>query len=776
VLRRALLAALVISISLLEPRSLLAWAEEEFAGPFPTWVDARQDYRAVGDGKADDTEALQNALDAIVTHRRGSVLYIPAGTYRITRALTVRRKVHGDGMAITLVGEDPATTTLVWDGEQGGTLLEWDAWYSKISRLTLDGAGRAGQMLRYGPAFSTYNETSDLTFRDADCGLVFGEPATAGQAENTVLRCRFLRCQTGLMTDNWNSMDIWVWHSHFADCRRAIHNVMGNWHVWQCLFERSTESDLSIENLMVFSVVNNTSIGSKMFMNFGTGHRWGSPTSVTGNRVIDPTGDWAVKLGNTGPYLIADNQFRLSGSTRGVQMTWGDQVFVGNTYSRSDAVEERGRFRRIADRVVPRDEISAALPALPSTPPNRQRKVFDIVPGAVSGVVQEVIDQAVQHGGERSVIHLSAGRHDVNETIVIPAGCDAQIMGDGSDPLATRLTWTGKQGGMLMRLEGPSRVTLRDIYIDAGRGQGIVIENADQRGGRIFADQLHIAGPGSGKAEGRAMLRIDGLEQTDVQLRALQGAAGASTWVEVVGGPNADAATNQISVFNGASQIGYRQYDVRNGGKLVVRGVYHEGDSPDYQGMLLNDRGSLTMDAMRFSLYGKATPPAVTLENFRGEFAVATSMFTPSEPQNMARVELRGDGSATDALVMGNQFWQYRPSDNPQTIWRNTARPPARGGFIANNLNSKSGEVAPNNYLFLNNVGDDSASMEWKSPTGVEKGTLGVDDVTILRHLAPLREASVWQPGEVPAGATDVSLYRVRIATDGLPCVEIRAH
>jgi hypothetical protein len=302
-----------------------------------------------------------------------------------------------------------------------------------------------------------------------------------------------------------------------------------------------------------------------------------------------------------------------------------------------------------------------------------------------------------------------------------------------------------------------------------------VIEKADQPGGRIFADQLHVAGPGRGKAEGRALLRINGLEQTDLQLRALQGVAGASTWVEVVSGPHADAATNQISVFTGAGQIGYRMYDVRSGGKLVVRGVYHEGDASDYQGLLLNDRGSLSLDATRFSLYGKAKPPVAALESFRGQFTVATSMFTPSEPQNMARVELRGDGSATDALVMGNQFWQYRPGDNPQTIWRNTARPPARGGFIANNLNSKSGEVAPNNYLFLNNIGDDLGSTEWKSPTGIERGQLGVDDATILRHLAPLREARVWQPSEVAAGATDVSLYRVRIATDGLPCVEIRA-
>ena len=155
---------------------------------------------------------------------------------------------------------------------------------AKIDMLTFDGAGRAGTALCYGPAFSTYNESSDLTFRDATNGLVFGGPATAGQAENLVLRCQFLRCGVGIQTVNWNSMDIWVWYCRFEDCGRGIHNVMGNWHVWQSLFLRSRKTDVGIQNLMAFSVVNNTSVGSNRFFDFSSGHSWGSPTSLTGNR------------------------------------------------------------------------------------------------------------------------------------------------------------------------------------------------------------------------------------------------------------------------------------------------------------------------------------------------------------------------------------------------------------------------------------------------------------------------------------------------------------
>ncbi|HZU34809.1 MAG TPA: glycosyl hydrolase family 28-related protein, partial [Gemmataceae bacterium] len=124
------------------PRSQAA-TDEEFIGPFPSWRNLKRDYGARGDGQADDTTALQKALDDLVKHERSCVLYIPQGTYRLTRTVKTIRKVHTDCQGVAIIGADPATTILKWDGRQGGTLFQWDAWYSKISRLTLDGSGRA---------------------------------------------------------------------------------------------------------------------------------------------------------------------------------------------------------------------------------------------------------------------------------------------------------------------------------------------------------------------------------------------------------------------------------------------------------------------------------------------------------------------------------------------------------------------------------------------------------------------------------------------------------
>ena len=218
---------------------------EEFAGPFPSWRNLKTDYGAVGDGLTDDASALQRALDDLVLHQDFCVLYVPAGQYRLTRTVKTLRHKHTDCNGIAIIGESPETTIFRWDGPAGGTVVNYDAWYSKISRLTIDGAGRAGVALAYGPSFSTYNESSDLVLRDAGIGLLLGDRQTMGQAENEVLRCHFSRCSVaGIRTGCFNTLDIWVWYCSFEDCGYGLYNGAGAFLVWQNVFLRSTTSPM----------------------------------------------------------------------------------------------------------------------------------------------------------------------------------------------------------------------------------------------------------------------------------------------------------------------------------------------------------------------------------------------------------------------------------------------------------------------------------------------------------------------------------------------------
>jgi ferredoxin-like protein FixX len=743
--------------------SVATGAEEEFAGPFASWKNVRTDYGAVGDGKADDSDAVQKALDDIQKHQAACVLYFPAGTYRITKTVHTARKAHTDCMGVAIVGQDPATTTIRWDGPDGGMMVKYDAWYSAIRRLTLDGAGKAGIALAYGDAFSTYNETADMVFQDVRDGMSMATGGN-GQAENEVLRCTFRRCSgAGLRTNNYNSMDIWAWYCRFEDCAYGLYNGAGNFHAFQCLFLRSTKMDIGSANLMVFSFINNTSIGSKCFMDWAGGHSWGSPTSITGNRIVEPTGEFAIRLGNGGPYVLMDNAIRSRAGVTApaVHMTWGDQALVGNTYTVADAVKKAGRSRIVDDKVVAPSAIDATEPKMPATPPRRDRRIFDVVApapaaaaggqtGAATAAIQAAVDQAATLAGQRPIVHLPMGVYKIDRTVTVPAGCDVQIVGDGAAETATVLKWTGKDAGPVFRLAGPSRATIRDLGIYPGAATGVLVEGADQPGGRVFADQLNAGGGTAEKPSAYGVL-ADGIEQSDVLLRCLQGGSDCGKWVEVTGGPARQAgkdAPGQVSVLAGATGTAQAQYSVGKGGRLVVRSVYHEMSSQAPQGIGLSDCGVLAIDATRFSYKTSPTRPLVLLDGFRGEFALLTALLMPVNSTHTARIQITGDGARCNALCMADQFWINEPGVDADKVWLADAKPaPAGAAMLLCNMNSNTKGALP------------------KGGFGVLEPRGAADDEFLRRMLAPIRQCRVWLPAEAAAGKTDLALHRVIVGT-----------
>lgn len=72
---------------------------------------------ATGDGTTDDTAAIQAAIDTIPA--TGGKLYLPAGTYKITKCLEVLDKsnvlIYGDGPGLTVLDASARTTLAVTD-------------------------------------------------------------------------------------------------------------------------------------------------------------------------------------------------------------------------------------------------------------------------------------------------------------------------------------------------------------------------------------------------------------------------------------------------------------------------------------------------------------------------------------------------------------------------------------------------------------------------------------------------------------------------------------
>ena len=64
-------------------------------------IDVKRDFGAKGDGKTDDTAALQAALDAGSGNdvKQHKIVYMPNGTYRVRKSLVVNREKGRRGKA-----------------------------------------------------------------------------------------------------------------------------------------------------------------------------------------------------------------------------------------------------------------------------------------------------------------------------------------------------------------------------------------------------------------------------------------------------------------------------------------------------------------------------------------------------------------------------------------------------------------------------------------------------------------------------------------------------
>jgi len=78
--------------------------------------DARRDFGAKGDGQADDTAAIQRAIDAARAHGKAAIAYLPLGTYKITDTLRITGADY-------YVGGSGFRSQLLWRGPDGGTIL-----------------------------------------------------------------------------------------------------------------------------------------------------------------------------------------------------------------------------------------------------------------------------------------------------------------------------------------------------------------------------------------------------------------------------------------------------------------------------------------------------------------------------------------------------------------------------------------------------------------------------------------------------------------------------
>jgi len=696
--------------------------DDEFVGPFASWGDVKRDFDAVGDGKADDTAALQKALEALrQPNRKFAVLYLPAGNYRITRTLRLLREHQDESQNIMILGEDPVTTVIRWDGPAGGVMFDYGGWYSKVGRLTFDGAGTAGTAVAHGKRFATYDEFCDMVFRDVGFGIEAGAKGGEGIAETVVMRCRFLRCTVaGISLQNFNSLDWFIWFSTFEDCGDGVTNIhgAGNFYVYRSLFHHSKTADIHIGNTGYFSFRDNTSVGSHAFVAASLMNAC-SMMTIQGNTVVD-TEDVPISVDNLGPLLLLDNVIKSRAETAVQVRYMAGFLSMGNTFAVQNPIRGQRSPRTVDDKIVEYGSIRAKLPSMPATPPKHDRAVIEIPAGSHAEAIQKAIDTVAKQPGQRPVVHLPAGTYAINRTLVIPAGSNVQLTGDG---VGTILQWTGDENGCVLRTPGPARATLRDLMINGNKAAtGLVVENCDQVGSRVLMDQVNVGG---GKEVG---LLIDRLQHTDVSLLNFNH-SDQVLGVKVVGAAATttnDPSSGRAVIFCGSSSNNELSYEVANGGRLLVRDTWYEtGQFPRF--LRAEGAGEFTLHGADVSTVYRERDPMIEANDFHGKLSFLNTIFGTKDTQ----VNIHGDGRETKALfiALGN-----------------------RSDFLANE--------SPNARVALL-----ESFRYWLGGRALPVSDRGAADGTFLREmLAQTRRERFRSLDPVAPEATDLRMYRVSVA------------
>jgi len=269
-------AVLVVSMLMTALAALAATPAPELPvlnwEPRADWISVK-DHGAVGDGKGDDTAAVQAALQLV---KSGVTIYFLAGTYRITRTLVLPHHGTGVQLSLTLIGHGRASR-LVWDGFSGYPLLQTEGMgYSRIVGLDFDGGGGRRSRASVGvywcatKMFSTANLFRHCGFRNFLANGVlyeWHEPTRRLASDSTLFdNCLFVNCGTSVSFTQFNDYNYIFDGCEFRQNEVGILSRFGNFFARNSHFEANGTDILSEASEHGCSVRRCTSLNSKRFL------------------------------------------------------------------------------------------------------------------------------------------------------------------------------------------------------------------------------------------------------------------------------------------------------------------------------------------------------------------------------------------------------------------------------------------------------------------------------------------------------------------------------
>ena len=435
------------------------------------WLNVR-DYGAKGDGKTDDTQALQKAFDKL---GNGVTIYLPPGRYLISDTLKWRSEKRLTGTTVIGHGE---TTQLIWNGPMGGRMVR-DSGLSlaRYVGIVFDGKGKAaiGMWNDQECKFETQVRYSYLAFRNLRaCGILCENNRNdlRSDSEPTFENCIFDNTGTGVEFTSHNDYDFAFKGCLFINNRSSgIFCRRGNFYMLDSRFEKNSVDIIAEAPEHGCSIRRCVSFHSGAFLR---GNGGVSPLTLE-NCTVSSWSSQAGAIQWQGSLLAFNNTFLTGHKGKVIFQRESPFFALSNNSYPADATlfqypvpaGRQGAWQIPAGRLPPlklsesRNFLAAAC-RLP-------KKVFDAKRdfGAKGDgknddteSVRRTIAAAQAHGKD-AIAYFPAGTYLLKQSIHVE-GADYFIGGSGVHSI---LVWDGSREEHAITVRNPQRIVLEHIRI-----------------------------------------------------------------------------------------------------------------------------------------------------------------------------------------------------------------------------------------------------------------------------------------------------------------------
>lgn len=652
------------------------------------WLNVKTDIKpaAIGDGKADDTDALLAGMQKIRNTKDGrkKVLYLPPGVYRITR--TLRFDCHG--FAMIGHGRD---TRILWDGPKDQPMYWSDGVnYSRYEGMVWDGAGIKGvigHLHNSGHCFETRITYKNVAFKNLAVGLLTRYPRHYATAESWYENCLFENCGIGISLNTFNDYDHGVHACLFRNCDYGIKVFRGNTYVYDSWFENSAKADLDLDCEHGTSVRRCTSLRSRMFIDHkGIGELVVDNCQVSGWKSLEGAIITRRRPGSesniVSPVLVFDTVFtnppNRDAPIRVKPAKRQRHIIISNVQARK--CERPVLLCRNASMTrIPAGNRVGALASSQhcffSGKTINKGKVFDARKfgmgqkgGNDATALQKTID-AARACGNGAIAYIPAGFYTLNHPITITGG---NYSVGGTIAYHTWLRWGGGKtnGNTVIQIKKPGKLKLQNFHVETGTKLAPEIAAIRQENGgpHSFVRYEGIYVPGKYWKETRRPRGFECLnlapgakvliEHMDGELHFTNCAAGTILATRsddgqmLVDGTGKDRSGFLGFLFRLCTINSDYAVRVMNGHSLAISDFYHEQGEKH---LLVSGAGPVpgVVVIQGPKLHG-STNPAILVDHYRGIVCYGPQQWYGAK--QAIEFQQQGD-NPVDIILLGNMLW-----------------------------------------------------------------------------------------------------------------------